>query len=339
MVGGECGRRGPRGVAHGSPLPSGAVTSGSGAVIGRRVGAAIALAVYFPAVCLGHLAFSIWLVRPRQAWFGEFAFKELVPYLTVATASVLLVWLLRAAQRTRAPARVLAGWGLWLVAVGLVDRDLTYSINEVAHYPEYAIVAWLLAASMDPSRVARPVGRVLFWTTLLGALDELQQYIWIAPSYGDYFDFNDVLVNLLGGVLGVLLYYRFEPLPRGRVRVRPMAPEIFAAVLVTTAVAGFAASGRLELTPPREVPPGGLLRGDDGVTRLYLERKAGSYGRDHPGDRHPSYHVLGPVTGLWLVAVAGLVFTAAIGGIGPRARTRPVASGAPGGANLPDNGG
>lgn len=303
----------------------------------RPAGPAIALAVYFPAVCLGHLAFSIWLVSPRQTPFGEFAFKQLVPYLSVAASLALLGWLVWAARRARTPGRMLIGWALWLAAVALVDRDLTYSINEVAHYPEYAIVAWLLAATLDPFRMARPVGRVLFWTTLLGAVDECQQYIWIAPSYGDYFDFNDVLVNLLGGVLGLLLYYRFEPLPMRPARLRPSIPEMLAAALLTAALAGLAFSGRLELTPPREVPPGGLLRGDDGVTRLYLERKAGSYDRDHPGDRHPSYHVLGPATGLAWVVIGGVLFTVAIGGTGRRARIVPVTTGAPGSIDLPDN--
>jgi len=74
--------------------------------------------------------------------------------------------------------------------------------NEYIHYPQYAILAVLLALCIDPHRISVPWMRILFWTSLLGFFDEMNQYFYLCKSYGDYLDFNDALMNLLGAQAG-----------------------------------------------------------------------------------------------------------------------------------------
>ena len=193
----------------------------------------------------------------------------------------------------------------------LADRFLTYSINEMAHYPEYALLAILIARAIDPARTAQPSGRILFWTSLLGAIDELVQYVWLTPGYGNYYDFNDCLANLVGAALGVLIYYRAAPPGDVRDRGHGFARrETLAAVALLVAVAIGVGAGRLQLTPATEVPPGGLLRDGDGQLNFYLQRTAGQYDAHHPGQRHGEYYALGPASGLALMFVAGSLFQA-----------------------------
>jgi hypothetical protein len=71
------------------------------------------------------------------------------------------------------PRLTAAFWLLWLASVALVDNYLIFSISESAHYPEYALLAWLVARAMDPKRRLWYTGRVLFRTTLLGMGNEL----------------------------------------------------------------------------------------------------------------------------------------------------------------------
>jgi hypothetical protein len=50
------------------------------------------------------------------------------------------------------PRLTAAFWLLWLGSVALIDDYLIFSINESAHYPEYAQLARLVARAMDPQR-------------------------------------------------------------------------------------------------------------------------------------------------------------------------------------------
>jgi len=146
-----------------------------------------ALAVSVWAIAsLMHLRFSLWLVVPHETPFGSVTLADLVPAVAAIGGVVLLATIALQLRRAPRPGLAAGYWIAWVAAVLAVDRTLTFSPNEWAHYPQYALVAWLLARAVDPSRDRRCVGRLLFWATLLGAGDELLQYLWIAASYGQY---------------------------------------------------------------------------------------------------------------------------------------------------------
>ncbi len=70
---------------------------------------------------------------------------------------------------------------------------------EAIHFLQYAVLAIPVFA------VTLHFGDTLFWTTLLGAIDEAYQYIVL--KNWKYFDFNDIVLNLVGGAIGVILIY------------------------------------------------------------------------------------------------------------------------------------
>lgn len=76
----------------------------------------------------------------------------------------------------------------WLIVVN----------SEIIHFAQYALLGVLLFPLIRSYWLTVVVG------TLLGAVDEGMQY-WVWTPDMHYFDFNDVLFNLLGTVLGVLL--------------------------------------------------------------------------------------------------------------------------------------
>lgn len=259
---------------------------------------------YFLATSLGHLVFTEWLLRPRvSAWWGAYAFKDAVPAALVAGGLAMLARVWHTARRDPrgfwATGRY---WLLWLVCVAAVDRLLTYSIYEYAHYPQYALLAAMIMWALG-SRSGHVVARVLFWTTLLGAVDEWMQYLWITPGYGNYLDFNDVLVNLLGAAAGVMLVARRAPVAAQRRR----RVEGWTAAMLALAVFAAFAGGRLQMSPPPDlaVAAGGIARGTDGVARLYLERAPGWYGSVQRSPHRGAYHVLSPGPALLLLLLIG----------------------------------
>jgi hypothetical protein len=256
----------------------------------------------------GHLPFSLWLVSERTSAWGPWAFRQAVPWMSLLAAVVLCVWIGRG-LRTAEPARrlaVLGSWLLWLASCTLVDRWLTFSINEYAHYPQYGLLAWLLARALDARRQRWPLGWVLGLTTMLGVVDETVQYLWTTSSYSHYLDFNDWLVNLLAAWGGVMVYFGFRTPPGARPRkgwwfTRPWRAG---ALLVAAAMALALGTRHVQISPPEgvQVPQGGRL---DGV--LYLQRATTWYGQWHQGPRHGRYLVLPPWAGLGLMCAAGLL--------------------------------
>jgi hypothetical protein len=249
---------------------------------------------YFIATSLGHLKFSLWLVRNRTGSWGTWSLRHAVPYVVILGAVLLLAWLVRrAARNPQAVRAALPYWAVWLACVALTDRFLTYSIYEYAHYPQYALLAVLLARTLDPDGSRGAGARVLFWTTALGMLDELMQYLWIAAGYGHYLDFNDFLVNLLAGAAGVMLYYAV-PRAGGAPTARLTRVEWLTAGALGTLVMLAFTSGWMVLAPAPStlVPPGGWL---DGV--FHLQRAADWYLSWQQGPHRGSYLVLPPAAG------------------------------------------
>ena len=254
-----------------------------------------------------HLQFSLWLVRQRDTFLGRLAYADMMPALVMAGGAGLLLWLVAALRKTARPRLTVAFWLLWLAAVALVDRYLTYSINEYAHYPQYAVLAWLVARAMDPQRRFWYVGRVLFWTTLLGMGDELLQYLWITTSYSEYLDFNDFLTNLVAAAAGTLLYYGTAPSLRHAQRPKPVVESGVAVALALVVAVGLL-SGRIVQTPAQKIPPGGIVVKADGNRQLFLQRGPDFYGAWQSSQRQQRYYVLPPLPGLLIILTLGFSF-------------------------------
>lgn len=270
-------------------------------------------AIYFVVATLSHLTFSLWLVAERTGvWQGKaisYTYRDFIPYLLPLVAAAWAAWLVRSARAHGCRSRVTKVsiyWLLWVVCAVATDRWLTFSVAEYFHYPQYALLAILLARAIDPHHSSWPIARLLMLTTLLGALDELIQYLWITVSYSQYYDFNDVLVNALAAALGLMLYYGFRTPAAASKRVG--SGTWCAGTASLALVLGlFIGYQHVRLTPPNPVPPGGLMK-SDGQTTLYLQRQPTLYDRWHPAARRARHWVLGPQTGLCLTALVWLAW-------------------------------
>lgn len=84
-----------------------------------------------------------------------------------------------------------------LLAVFAFHTLLTINA-EFIHFFQYAILAVPIFA------ITLKFGETVFWVTFLGVLDEAYQYFVLYPDFA-YFDFNDVILNLIGGAIGIIL--------------------------------------------------------------------------------------------------------------------------------------
>lgn len=82
---------------------------------------------------------------------------------------------------------------------------LTVNNAELVHYPQYFVPAvMLMAVTLSPLET-------LAWVTIVGSLDEANQYAAIHGTWGIPFDFNDITMDFLGGALGVVFALAFLP--------------------------------------------------------------------------------------------------------------------------------
>ncbi len=91
-----------------------------------------------------------------------------------------------------------------LVLIVIVYNTLFVLATESAHFPQYALMAILLFP------LTLNYNSTLFGATILGSLDEAYQYFYLNPTATGYLDFNDVVTDLLGAVLGLLLIWFCE---------------------------------------------------------------------------------------------------------------------------------
>lgn len=93
----------------------------------------------------------------------------------------------------------------WLLT--LVLFLVAYSIlmpykSEFMHFPQYALLGFLLVPLVGNFFATLCLG------SILGFFDEAYQYIGLHKLY---FDFNDIILNIIGTALGLMLAFLFKP--------------------------------------------------------------------------------------------------------------------------------
>ncbi|MFH1243623.1 MAG: hypothetical protein V1689_14875 [Pseudomonadota bacterium] len=226
-----------------------------------RPGLALITLGYWLATCLLHLEISKIIIAPMPTPLGILTLSE---YSSAVGRVVLLgmaVFIAFQVKNGQSRGRTLSYWSLWLTAVYFANKTLVVTPSEYIHYPQYAILAILMVFCLDRQRTLFPFWRLLFWATFMGILDEMNQHFFLCPSYGEYLDFNDFFLNELGAVAGLLLAYGFRKFPPNA--GRPMRVHKTAEFKLVTACLAILLilhmSGRLRITPPTEIPPGGIV--------------------------------------------------------------------------------
>ncbi len=90
-----------------------------------------------------------------------------------------------------------------LIGLTVIHTQMNFVMNiEVIHMLQFGIIALLIFP------LTRSFGATLYYTVMLGLLDELFQYAVLYPDKNDYLDFNDVVLDQLGA--GMMLVYLYS---------------------------------------------------------------------------------------------------------------------------------
>ena len=248
------------------------------------------------------LAFVLWLAsallhRPVSDLLDAFPLRYAI-YAIVGATLAFAAWPVVRLVRSERPWLAAAVWAVLIGAVVVCHFTLITIAVEVIHYPQYALIAVLFAYALDAERERRLVLEVLLIATALSAVDEALQYLFFMRGQ-TYFDYNDLLLNQIGALAGLLFYYGF-PAPRRAARRRPLLRWLLVGCVAIGAILVAAlASDVLRVRPDRDFADSAVAA--DGGLRVYLQLERGAHAAWRRARGGGSYYVLGAFG--WLVSL------------------------------------
>jgi hypothetical protein len=155
---------------------------------------------YFLGVVLPHEWVGKWLAVTLDEPLGRNRYNQIVlAAASMALAAFLYIFWRNIRAELKANRGALTYLAVTLAAVALAFKLLVVVNIEAIHLLQYALLAILLVPAVGS------YGLTLCWATFLGAVDEAWQHFYLAPLKSDYYDFNDILLDLLGAALGLVL--------------------------------------------------------------------------------------------------------------------------------------
>ncbi|MGE0639511.1 MAG: hypothetical protein AB7G12_01880 [Thermoanaerobaculia bacterium] len=201
-------------------------------------------------------------VRALQQSLGHATFYVVACGLLAAAAVLLLLGVARTAGARR---RGLVAWLLFAGGAAALSYHYLFTVvSEAVHFAQYAILTVLVYP------LVRRIGASMLWATLVGLLDEANQYWVLHADWGVYLDWNDVTVNLVGALFGglVLALLLGEPEPAATAGAARRSSFAYLLTAVLLVVGGaLVVSGRIALHAGAGGvrPPGAWLLLDRGA--------------------------------------------------------------------------
>lgn len=252
----------------------------------HRVVHAVILSIYFMLVVLPHEWLGKWIYATFfPGDIDRYNFYFLTAGLLASLAFFIPLfrfWSKQKSGRRRTVVYFVLTLGLMCVAYFTIFVLAT----ELIHFPQYAIMAILLFP------FSWRFSDTLYWATLLGALDEAYQYFYLSPHRTDYYDFNDVIINLLGAAMGlVFLHTLSDRLPTPRPRTWKQSPTLWCSGALLLLLPIAVHFGWLAIYPADTSPAPEVL-----LVKKVPERFWSKF-------HHIRYHVILPEEGLLLLAL------------------------------------
>jgi hypothetical protein len=211
----------------------------------RRKGITLfASAVYFASVVLLHeevSKISVWLQKSLTLHL----YNTVITVFSISIVVFLSLYaLLKLGQAKRRVSRVAYLFFTFFCAAASYNTLIVSNV-EAIHFPQYAFLVLPVFA------LTRSYSETLLSVSLLGAFDEAYQY-FIFKNW-TYFDFNDILLNVIGGCIGVAFIFavlgeRSLSSEKPRSLVKSPAFVVTAGLLIAALIMN--AVGLLQLYPP-----------------------------------------------------------------------------------------
>ena len=242
--------------------------------------------VYFLLVVLPHEIVGRFIMNDLLSGFSRSRLNSTVLVISLLAFSTFLFFLLRNLIRGDQKGIKLIYLFITLGFMILVYKYLFVLATESAHFPQYALLAIILFP------LTLNYSATLFWATLLGAIDEAYQYFYLNPTATGYFDFNDVITDLLGAVLGLLLLWSFG------IKEKIQTVPWYKRRTIQTGLGILLVGGILNLFQVISIYPNG--ESSKAIITLMNNAPKSFWSYDKVGDLY--FHVVHPIEGILIIS-------------------------------------
>lgn len=243
--------------------------------------------VYFASVVLPHKRFGMFL---NDSLFKGIPREDSNLYILIGALILLAIYgmIFLIQGNKKADRRKLWFYMAVNITLAALTVNLLFVNNvEMVHFPQYALLAVLLFPLIGNYTAT------LIWATIFGIVDEAYQYFYLAPKDTSYFDFNDVVTDLIGAVFGLLLLRSTGITQRSNFQLlRSSFWYGLAAIAVVVFVAHL--SGLLSIYP-----------NDDRPYHILRSWPPGFWSKVHP---NVTYHVIRPVEGVIITVILWIFY-------------------------------
>ena len=250
----------------------------------------LVVVIYYLLVVLPHAIVG----RKLNALFENYsrATYNIIILSLVLVGLCLGSWLLKEKIRAHPDRSVMILYILFSLIALSFCYGLLFVINiEAIHFVQYAFLAILLFPVMKSCR------NIMSLTILLGAMDELYQYL-VLDTKAPYYDFNDVLFDAIGAGLGLL----FLKVIGAKTKLRSPSPwwkklEWQLTLAVSVILLSLYATDLFAVNPAVGEP-----------VFFTLFKKAPSGFWTYPPGPYARLHILTPIPGLLLIFGVGYIY-------------------------------
>jgi len=159
--------------------------------------------IYFLLVTLPHEWLGLQITSIFES-YSRAEYNKTVLLIGVAFLVVYLFFLQRNIQNLEKKLLPVLYIILTIVLAVLSLNVLIIVTVEVIHFIQYAILAILIFP------LIKRFFPTLLFVLFAGALDEAYQYFYLAPERTFYYDFNDVILDTIGGAFGLTFLLSFN---------------------------------------------------------------------------------------------------------------------------------
>ncbi len=167
----------------------------------RKINVFLAI-IYYLLVVLPHEEVGIWINETLNEPYGIDIYNLIVLWLggIILLGYIFPLWK-DIKQIEEGKGQVLIAFLITFLLIIVAFNTLLVVNIEIIHFVQYAILAILLFPLFNNYQ------DTLFYAIIFATIDEGYQYFVLAPFRTDYFDFNDIIIDLIGAALGLFLFW------------------------------------------------------------------------------------------------------------------------------------
>lgn len=265
--------------------------------------------LYWLSTCFYHLIVTDILTDWVNTPWGKFIPRDYSIQIGIAVSAIFFFYIIYQFVKGTRRLTTVFYWVFLASAVLLAFRYLITAPIEIIHFPQYAILSILLARVFDKDKKKFMLGTIFFCVTMMGVLDEINQYFYLTRQYTEYLDWNDFTLNEIGAAIGLLTYYGF--LNNGS-RKWIFKDIILAAgskfiIIISSVVFILFVLGILKFYTSVKLSSA-IFLDEHSMLKIYLERLPGKYGSWQERDLGGYFYTLNCINGPLIMALFGFAF-------------------------------